>query len=161
MGRRVSAALLFQRHGETMKELWKAVYDTLAADSDITALVAAANIGQAWQPKARALPCIVYWLWSAAYEPVDQAKGNRDPQRIAVAFSVVAKDDSSLSYGASTFLSEVAEQLKATLHGADIGYASLKCYSALFDDWQSEPEYDADTHEWRMDLRFRFVVKAI
>jgi len=144
-----------------MKELWKVIYDTLVADDVLVDdLLGAANIGQARQPKARALPCVVYSQWSNVYEPVDQASGNRDPQQITVLFSCVAQDEGGLSYAGSTLLYEIAERLKALLHGADLGWAGLHCYSALYDDFETDADYDEDSHEWRLDLRFRFVVRA-
>ena len=57
-----------------MKELWKAIYDRLAGDETLVGLLGGeARIGQAQQAGARALPCVAYELWSARYEPVDQA----------------------------------------------------------------------------------------
>jgi len=144
-----------------MKELWKAIYDRLSSDEALAALLGGeARIGQPQQAGARALPCVTYDLWSARYEPVDQAKGNRDPQHVAVRFSVFAADDSSATYAGSTPCSEIAERLKALLHGADLGDESLRCYAALWDDFETAAAYDEATAQWRCDLRFRFVVKA-
>jgi|GEM_PF-5059254 len=142
-----------------MKELFAAVQGLLAGDGDLVDLLGgSANIGQAYSPSVQVLPCVAYQLWSNAYLPVDQAAGNRDPQNITLLFSCYAKDDSSLSYGGGTLVIEIAERLKALLHGADLGAADLHVFSALFDDWQSPVAYDATTGEWRLDLRFRFVV---
>jgi hypothetical protein len=145
-----------------MKELWKAIYDRLSSDEALLALLGGeARIGQAQQAGARALPCVVYDLWSARYEPVDQASGNRDPQHLAVRFSVFAADDSSAAYSGSTLCAEIAERLKALLHGADLGADDLCCYAALWDDFETAAIYDDAAAQWRCDLRFRFVVKAL
>jgi hypothetical protein len=142
-----------------MKELFASVQLLLAEDTDLVDLLGGeANIGQAYSPAVQTLPCVAYQLWSNAYLPVDQASGNRDPQNITLLFSCYAKDDSSLSFGGGTLVIEIGEQLKALLHGADLGTTDLHCFSALFDDWQSPVTYDAATQEWRLDLRFRFVV---
>ena len=79
---------------------------------------------------------------------------------MAVRFSVCAADDSSAAYAGSTLCAEIGERLKALLHGADLGGENLRCYAALWDDFETPAAYDETTAQWRCDLRFRFVVKA-
>jgi hypothetical protein len=146
-----------------MKELFAAIQGLLEDDHDLVALLGAANIGQAYSPATRKVPCVAYQMWSAPFVPVDQAKGNRDPQDMTLLFIIITGDDSSAIYGGGTLASEIAERLKALLHGADAALSgeTLDCKAALYDDYQAPPDYDEPSAQWRLDLRFRFIARAL
>lgn len=151
-----------------MLELLKGIQTKLAADATLkTLLGGSANVGQAQSPATRTLPCVAYQVVSLTDTLIDQTKGAADPLEAAVLFTIVAKDDSSATYAGATLCQAIADRLRALLHGGDISYAAgktttgLTCRSALFDGFESGPEYDPITGEWRLDTRFAFVVAQL
>lgn len=145
-----------------MKELFASIQAQLEAAAGLTALVSADNIGQAGGPFVRSLPCVTYQLYTSTPVGVDQEYQNWQPSEVTLLFSIEADDDSSATYGASTLLVEIAEQLKVALEGADLSLsASLDCKAASFDAFETPPQFDDRSHSWLMQMRFRFTVAKL
>ncbi len=145
-----------------MKELFASIQATLEAAPGLTALVSADNIGQAGGPFVRSLPCVTYQLYTSTPAGLDQAYQNWQPAEVTLLFSVEVADDSSATYGASTLLVEIAEQLKAALEGANLSLSSrLDCKAAAYDAFETPPQFDDRSHSWLMQLRFRFIVAKL
>jgi hypothetical protein len=144
-----------------VKQLYAAIQTKLTTDATLVALLGAANIGQWGSPAATVTPSVSYALASDVFTEGDQITGVGGPQEIVLQFTCVAKDDSSATMGGQTLVTDIAQQIMATLHGAAIGTATLFAWFAYYDNYMSAPIFDEETGEWRIDLRFRFMVKAI
>lgn len=143
-----------------MKELYASLYTKLTGTYALTSLLGTAtNVWHGEIPADSATPCVAFDLWSSVYAGVAQPKGNREPQIITLRFTAVAKDGDHASYGGSTLVTEITEQLKEALHGALLSTATLRAFQSVYDDFQSPALYDEGTGEWRCDCRFRFWCK--
>ncbi len=144
-----------------MKELWAAIRTKLAADSTLVAMLGGASrIGKLQSPAAETTPSVTYGGWTSVDWPLDQATENEAPSEITALFVVVARDDSSATYGGDTLCEVIAARLKTILNGAALSNTSLHCFAAHYDGWQNPPAYDEELQEWRLDLRFRFQAVA-